>query len=473
MIQEDFLCLSPFIIVAGTPVLLMLVIAFTRHFRILFGISLVGLSFALLSVYFLLPVLPHTLGQLFIFDGFSILFFGLIIFTSLLITILSYRYVMYQDSEKEEFLIMLFTAVLGSLILAASANFATLFLGLETLSISLYVLIAYRRSRGNSIEASVKYLILASVSSAFLLFGMGLIYAGTGSLEFTRIGQVLHSADYSTPLLLAGFSMMLVGIGFKLALVPFHMWTPDVYQGAPVPVTTFIATVSKGAVMAFLLRFFKEIQGNQNHNFILMITVIALLSMFTGNLLAIRQRNVKRILAYSSIANMGYLLVTLLVSNTEGLQAAVFYIVSYMVTTLGAFGVINLLASRDHDADDLEDYRGLFWKHPSIALVFTLALLSLAGIPLTAGFIGKFYLVFTGIHSGLWLLVTGLILNSVIGLYYYLRVISTLFSPVNAIMFPGFGVADRIVLGFTALGIVWLGIFPGGFLRMIAHFTGL
>lgn len=473
MNQEDFLCLSPLIIVAGTPVILMLVTAFTRNFSMLFGISLAGLFLALSSVYFLLPVIPHTLGQLFIFDGFSILFFGLIILTSLLITLLSYRYVMYQDSEKEEFLIILFTAVLGSLILAASANFATFFLGLETLSISLFVLIAYRRSRGIAIEASVKYLIMASVSSAFLLFGMGLIYAGTGSLEFTGIGQVLHSSDYSTPLVLAGFGMMLAGIGFKLALVPFHMWTPDIYQGAPIPVTTFIATVSKGAVMAFLLRFFKEIQGNQNHHFILVITVIALLSMFTGNLLAVRQRNVKRILAYSSIANMGYLLVTLLVSNTEGLQAAVFYIVSYTVTSLGAFGVISLLASHDSDADDLEDYRGLFWKHPSVALVFTLALLSLAGIPLTAGFIGKFYLVFTGIHSGLWILVTGLILNSVIGLYYYLRVISVLFSPVNAVVFPGFGLADRIVIGVTALGIVWLGIFPGGFLRIIARFTAL
>jgi NADH-quinone oxidoreductase subunit N len=473
MNQEDFLFLSPFIIVAGTPVILMLVTAFTRHINILFGISLAGLSLALLSVWFLTPVMPHILGQLFIFDGFSILFFGLIILTSLLITILSYRYLHYQDSEKEEFLIILFTAVLGSLILAASANFATFFLGLETLSISLYVLIAYRRSQGIAIEASVKYLILASVSSAFLLFGMGLIYAGTGTLEFTGIGQVLRASDYSTPLILAGFGMMLVGIGFKLALVPFHMWTPDVYQGAPIPVTTFIATVSKGAVMAFLLRFFKEIQGNQNHHFILIITVIALLSMVTGNLLAIRQRSVKRILAYSSIANMGYLLVTLLVNNSEGLQAAVFYIVSYTVTSVGAFGVIGMLASRDRDADDLEEYRGLFWKHPSIAIVFTLALLSLAGIPLTAGFIGKFYLVFTGIQSGLWILVTGLILNSVIGLYYYLRVISVLFSPVNAVIFPGFNVADRIVLGFSAIGIVWLGIFPGGFLQLISRFTGV
>jgi NADH-quinone oxidoreductase subunit N len=473
MIQEDFQCLVPFIIVAGTIVLQLLVTAFFRSFRILFTISIAGLSLALLSVYFLLPVLPHSLEPLFIFDGFSILFIGIIILTSLLITLMSFRYLKYQGSEKEEFFIMLFSALLGSLILAASASFITLFLGLETLSISLYVLIAYRRSRGDSIEAAIKYLIMASVSSAFLLFGMGLIYAGTGSLEFTGIARASLEIESSSPLLLAGFSMMLAGIGFKLALVPFHMWIPDVYQGAPVPVTTFIATVSKGAVMAFLLRFFYEIRGNVNPDFILVISALALLSMFAGNLLALRQRNIKRILAYSSIANMGYLLVTLLVGRAEGQQAAVFYIASYMITTLGAFGVVNLLADHDNDADNLDDYTGLFWKHPSVALVLTLALLSLAGIPLTAGFIGKFYVVFTGIHAGLWLLVGGLILNSVIGLYYYLRIIVTLFSPAKADSIRTFSLADLLIPGFIALGIVWLGIFPADFIRMIARFTGL
>ena len=229
----------------------------------------------------------------------------------------------------------------------AASNFVSLFLGLETLSISLYVLIAYRRSRDHSIEAGVKYLILASVSSAFLLFGMGLIYVNTGSLEintgsleFNRIIPPLSNVVYSEPLLLTGFGMMMVGIGFKLALVPFHMWTPDVYQGAPVPVTTYIATVSKGAVMALLLRFFFSIRGFQNPGFILIITIIAILSMFVGNLLALKQQNVKRILAYSSIANMGYLLVTLLIGNETGIHAAIFYIVSYIITSLGAFGVI-------------------------------------------------------------------------------------------------------------------------------------
>lgn len=473
MIKTDFLCLTPLMIIAGAPILMMLTVAFTRNYKVIFGFSLSAFIFAFLSLFFVLPAIPFRISTLFIFDQYSILFSGIIILASLLVTLLSYDYLLYQESEKEEYFIILFVATLGSLLLVAACNFVTLFLGLETLSISLYILIAYRRSRDHSIEAGVKYLILASVSSAFLLFGMGLIYVNTGSLEFDKIVPALSSAGYSAPLLLTGFGMMMVGIGFKLALVPFHMWTPDVYQGAPVPVTTYIATVSKGAVMALLLRFFFAIRGFQNPGFILIITIIAILSMFVGNLLALRQQNVKRILAYSSIANMGYLLVTLLIGNETGIHAAIFYIVSYIITSLGAFGVITLLSDRQNDADKLENYKGLFWKRPWVAIVFTLSLLSLAGIPVTTGFIAKFYIVFTGINSGLWLLVISLIINSVIGLYYYLRVITALFSPANEEKLPAISLAGHLVLGLVAIGILWLGINPEGFVSLIARFSGL
>jgi NADH-quinone oxidoreductase subunit N len=472
MTREDFLCLTPLMIIAAAPVVMMLVIAVKRDYKIMYGFSLFAFLVAFLSIFFVVNEVPHAISPVFIFDGFSLLFSGMIILASFLVTILSNRYLKYQESEREEYFIVLFTAVLGSLILAAASNFVTLFLGLETLSISLYVLIAYRRSQGTSIEAAVKYLILASVSSAFLLFGMGLIYLNTGSLEFSRIALVLGTSAYSTPLLLTGFSMMLVGIGFKLALVPFHMWTPDVYEGAPVPVTTFIATVSKGAVMAVLLRFFYAISGFRNHNFIILITAIAVLTMFAGNILAIRQQNIKRILAYSSIANMGYLIVALLMGTKEGISAALFYIVSYMITTLAAFGVIALLSGKDNDADRLEDYKGLFWKRPWVAAVFTIAMLSLAGIPVTTGFMAKFYLVFAGINTGLWLLVISLIINSVIGLYYYLRVITTLFSPENDVTFPKISLAGSLVLGLVTLGILWLGLNPEGAIHFISGFAG-
>jgi NADH-quinone oxidoreductase subunit N len=225
--------------------------------------------------------------------------------------------------------------------------------------------------------------------------------------------------------------------------------------------------------MALLLRFFYAIQGYRNPGFIMIVTDIAILSMFVGNLLALRQQNVKRILAYSSIANMGYLLVTLLMGNVLGIRAAIFYITSYIITSLGAFGVITLLSDKQNDADQMDHYKGLFWKRPWVAIVFTLALLSLAGIPLTTGFIAKFYVVFSGIHSNLWLLVISLIINSVIGLYYYLRVITAFFSPADEVKLPSISVAGHIVLAVVAVGILWLGVNPQGFLSLIAHFSAL
>jgi NADH-quinone oxidoreductase subunit N len=473
MIKTDFLCLTPLMIVAAAPVIMMLTIAITRNFKIIYGFSLLAFLIALVSVFFVLPAIPYRISQLLIFDNYSILFISIIISASILVTVLSYGYLQSQESEKEEYFMILFVATLGSLLLVSACSFVTLFLGLETLSISLFILIAYRRVSDRSIEAGVKYLILASVSSAFLLFGMGLIYAGTGLLEFKGIYLGLKLSAVSVPLLSAGFAMMLVGIGFKLAVVPFHMWTPDVYQGAPTPVAAYIATISKGAVMALFIRFFYVLHGNQNESFLYVITVIAVLSMFIGNLLAIRQQNLKRILAFSSIANLGYLLITLVIGNENGIQSAIFYLISYIITTLGAFGVIALLSDRTHDADILSDYRGLFWKRPWIAIVFTLALLSLAGIPITAGFMAKFYLVFSGINSGLWLLVFSLIINSVIGLYYYLRVITTLFVQAETKEFPSISFTGNLFLAFTAIGILWLGIFPEWFFHFIAQFSSM
>jgi NADH-quinone oxidoreductase subunit N len=472
MTKTDFLCLVPLMIIAGAPAVMMLIIALKRSYRIIYPLCLASFIVAFCSLFFVLPSVPHHVSPLFVFDGFTVLFSFLIILSSLLVTVLSHRFLIHQESEREEYFIILFIAVLGSLILVAANNFATMFLGIETLSISLYVLIAYRRARRESIEAAVKYLILASASSGFLLFGMGLIYLDAGTLEFDRIALNLDAGLTSTPLLLAGFSMIIVGLGFKLALAPFHMWTPDVYEGAPAPVTAFIATVSKGAVMALFLRFFYAINGFQNSHFILIITVIAILTMFVGNLLAIRQQNLKRILAYSSIANMGYLIVTLLIGTGEGIYAAIFYIISYIVTTLAAFGVITLLSDRTKDADQLEDYSGLFWKRPWVAIVLAISLLSLAGIPITTGFMAKFYLIFAGINTGLWILVFSLAINSVIGLYYYLRVITKLFSPQTEKTFPSISIAGKLVLGFVTIVIVWLGFSPGLLINFITQFSG-
>ena len=471
MTGEDFLCLTPFIILAAAPVILMIVISLVRNYNVVFGFSVLSLAAAFASVFMVARFVPHSIEPLFIIDAYGLFFLGIIIMSALLVTLISYDYIARLDGVREEYYIVLFTSTLGASLLAVANHFILFFLGLETLSVSLYILIAFQRSNGNSIEAGIKYLILASVSSAFLLFGMALIYTGLGTMQFNAIISALNNAGTISPLILAGFGMMLAGIGFKLALVPFHMWAPDVYQGAAAPVSAYIATVSKGAVMAVLIRLFYGMNGSGNRYLFIVVSAIAILSMFAGNILALMQTNIKRLLAYSSIANMGYLAIILLTGSNGGIQAALFYLITYFVTTLGAFGVISLLSSPGYEVEKTDDFRGLFWKRPWIAIVFTLSLLSLAGIPLTAGFIGKFYLILEGMKSGLMILVVAMIINSVIGLYYYLRIITALFTADSDNFLPGLSITGNITLSVICLSILILGIYPGWLIGLLVRFS--
>jgi NADH-quinone oxidoreductase subunit N len=473
MTITDFLCLTPLLIIAIAPVVIMIVISVLRNYKVVYFFSVLSLLLSFGSVFFIVPSVPHSIEPLFIIDIYSLFFLGIIILAALLVTLLSYDYIKHIRGIREEYYIILFTSTLGAALLAVANHFVLFFLGIETLSISLYILIAFQRSKDTSIEAGIKYLILASVSSAFLLFGMALIYTSSGTMQFLKIISAISNSDTLSPLVVSGFGMMMVGIGFKLALVPFHMWTPDVYQGAPAPVTAYIATVSKGAVMAVLIRFFFNIRGFDNQYLFFVISGIAILSMFTGNLLAIRQQNIKRLLAYSSIANMGYLIIILLTGSNKGIQASIFYLISYFITTIGAFGVISLLSTCNYETEKIEDYKGLFWKRPWIAIVFTLSLLSLAGIPLTAGFIAKFYLIFEGMKAGLMILIFSLIINSVIGLYYYLRVITALFSQVNETELPALSLTGHFTLALIGLSILILGIYPGWLIDIIVRFAAL
>ena len=473
MTEQDFLCLTPFLIIAIAPVMIMIVISILRNYNVVYGFSVLSLLAASGSIFFILPSVPHTIEPLFIIDTFSLFFVGIIIISALLVTLVSYDYIKRIEGVREEYYIVLFTSTLGAVLLTVANHFILFWLGIETLSISLYILIAFQRSKSNSIEAGIKYLILASVSSAFLLFGMALIYTAFGTMQFSAMLAALGTGNKLSPLVLSGFGMMMVGIGFKLALVPFHMWTPDVYQGAPAPVSAYIATVSKGAVMAVLIRFFFTMKGFDNQYLFVAISGIAILSMFVGNILAIGQKSLKRLLGYSSIANMGYLIIILLTGSNKGIQASVFYVIAYFITTIGAFGVISLLSTMEYEADKIEDFKGLFWKRPGIAIVFTLALLSLAGIPLTAGFIAKFYIILEGMKAGLMILVISLIINSVIGLYYYLRIITTLFSTAGETKLPDLSLSGNISLAIIASGILILGIYPGWLIDIIVRLVSL
>ncbi|HQG76949.1 MAG TPA: NADH-quinone oxidoreductase subunit N [Bacteroidales bacterium] len=473
MTIADLYSMMPLIVIAMAPVVMMIVISVLRNYEVIYGFSVLAFIVAFASLFFTGSFLPRSIESLLIVDVYSLFFLGIIIASALLVTILSHDYIGTFGGVKEEYFLALFTSTLGASLLAVAGHFVIFFLGLELLSVSLYILVAFQRSKDTSVEAGIKYLLLASVSSAFLLFGMALIYTGTGTMQFAGVASLLKGSDAMAGFVSVGFSMMMVGIGFKLALVPFHMWTPDVYQGAPAPVSAYIATVSKGAVMAVLIRFFFDIRGYDSRFFFVVISALAILSMFIGNLLALKQQNIKRLLAYSSIANMGYLLVLLLTGTDKGIQAAVFYLISYFVTTIGAFGVITLLSTSREETEKIDDYRGLFWTRPWAALVLTLSMLSLAGIPFTAGFIAKFYLILEGMKAGLMLLIIVMIINSVIGLYYYLRVITSMFTPGDDAGLPAISLNGNMALVLITLGILILGIYPGWLINIITRLVSL
>jgi NADH-quinone oxidoreductase subunit N len=470
--KVDLICLIPLWILSSAAILIFFSVSIKRNHKWIFFITLV--SFIADFIFLVTYSINHqqVIEPLLIFDGFGIFNIGLILLTTLIVAMMSYAYFEQREERKEEYYILLILAALGACIMVISKHFASLFLGLEILSVSLYALIAYLRTRERSDEAGIKYLILAAFSSAFLLFGMALVYAATGSMEFTGIANWL-SASQEMPLVLsAGFGLMVVGVGFKLGVVPFHMWTPDVYEGAPAPVTAFIATASKGGMVALLVRFFNALNGYQYESLVWIFASIAIASMFIGNFLALRQNNVKRILAYSSIAHLGYLLVAFLAGGKLGMEAISFYLVAYFITSLGAFGILATLSDKERDAELLEDYRGLLWSRPVTATAFSAMLLSLAGIPLTAGFIGKFYVIAAGVQSHLWLLALILVINSVIGLYYYIKIIAVMFDKKQVVkaseeLHPLVYIMSSFTMAILTILLIWIGVNPSAMMELI------
>jgi NADH-quinone oxidoreductase subunit N len=475
MNEVQFYALLPFTLLAAASIVVILLIAFKQSHTVIQVTGFVMMCLVIFTMWYVRDILPVKLDPLFIIDGFSALFTGLIVFAVVVIGLLSFIYFEEREENPKEYYILLFLGTLGAAILTISQHFISFFIGLEILSVSLYALIAYLRNRNNAIEAGMKYLVLAALSSAFLLFGMALVYMETGSMYFNTLAQYLTSVP-TTGLFITGVGLMIVAVGFKLALAPFHLWAADVYQGAPAPVTAFIATVSKIGVFAVLLRLGLAVTLQAYTLILLIFIVIAVITMIVGNVLALLQRNIKRLLAYSSIAHLGYLLVAFLPGNESGVEAAVFYLLAYSITILAAFGVITLLSTRQRDAEDMEFYRGLFWRNPVMATVLTFALLSLAGIPLTAGFIGKFYVLASGVEQALWLPVITLVLTSVLGAFYYLRVISLLFaesapSLVNENrLHPFFYYSTYSALIILTLLLIGLGIYPNFAIESIKSF---
>jgi NADH-quinone oxidoreductase subunit N len=407
---------------------------------------------------------PATSFQgMLVVDGFA-LFFNIVIgVATILVLLLSVGYLPHLGVEAGEYYALVLFATIGMMLMASGTDLLVIFLALELMSLSLYVLAGTFRTRPAGNEAALKYFLLGAFASGFFLYGIALLYGATGTTNLARLGAALAAPGAARePMVLAGLALLLVGFGFKTSAVPFHQWAPDVYEGAPTAVTAFIATGSKTAAFAGLLRVLVAMQALQA-DWAAMLWVLAALTMTLGNVVALAQANVKRLLAYSSIAHVGYMLVGLAAGLGAGAPAVLFYLGVYTVASVGAFGTVLLLERGGEEAVDLAAYGGLAGRHPVLALGLTVFLLALIGMPPTAGFVGKFYLFSAAIQRGLvWLAVIA-VLNSVLAAYYYLRLIVYMYMrepegvPITALVTP----AASIALAVSAWATLQLGLWPG------------
>lgn len=473
---QQLIALLPLLIVGLTVVVVMLSIAWRRNHFANATLTVIGLNLALLSLWFVGQAGPMDVTPLLRVDGFSMFYTGLVMLASLATCTFAYPWLQGFSDNCDEFYLLVLIAALGGVVLASANHMASLFIGVELLSLPLFGLIGYAFRQKRSLEAALKYTILSAAASSFLLFGIALVYADSGSLSFVELGKSLSDNVLHQPLMLLGLGMMIIGLGFKLSLVPFHLWTPDVYQGAPAPVSTFLATASKIAIFGALMRLFMYAPATDSEAIRNVLSIIAVVSILFGNLLAISQSNIKRLLGYSSIAHLGYLLVALIAvqSHQMSLETAGVYLAGYLFSSIGAFGVVSLMSSpyRGPDAESLYSYRGLFWHRPVLSAVMTVMMLSLAGIPMTLGFIGKFYVIALGVDASLWWLTGAVVLGSAIGLYYYLRVTVSLYlsppelhtrdTPANWAFTAG-----GVVVLISAILVLLLGVYPQPLISLV------
>ncbi len=469
----DMMLVMPVICLAAYGMLTLLLVPSyrgnTRWLGIttLIGIGMTGAFLVRLWGYWRMSGPQETAYGMVRIDGFGLFFSFLVLLVGMLSVLYSMTFLEREQADQGEFYPLMLFCLAGMLLMLQTAHLMMVFIGLEIFSLSLYVLTGLTRMRVRSVEAALKYFLLGSFSSGFFVYGMALIYGATGSLAMAQIGAAQPSR-----MLWIGFGLVLIGLCFKIAIVPFHQWVPDVYQGAPTNVTGFMAAATKTAVFAVLLRFLLGSFGEHSEIWIPLIKWLAILTMTVANLVALTQTDMKRLLAYSSVAHAGYLLIAVICKPEDGVRAILFYLTAYAVMTVGAFAVLAAVGRGDADSERgyrLTDWAGLGWRRPMLGLAMTFFLFSLAGMPPTGGFLGKYVIFQAAIRSEQYLLAVVGVLNATVAVYYYLKVVVAMYmrDPETDELPAPVSPAAATVMLLSIFGVLYLGLAPGRLLDLI------
>jgi len=468
--MNSFFALAPLLVIAGGALLVLLLDAFiekeAKDFPAYVSILILAAS-ALVSIRSWNQGLTYFDGMLRL-DNLALFFILLLTIGVAFVCLIGMKYLSLQGVPSGEFYGLLLLALSGLMIMTSSSHFLVIFLGLEVLSVSSYALAGLKRTEEKSGESAVKYFLMGSFASAFLVLGLALLFGSCGSLEIPVITARLASTSEGQVLALVGLGLVVIGFAFKIALVPFHMWTPDVYEGAPTPVAAFFSVGPKTAGFAVLLKPLLPYWNGavKSQAFFWLVAGVAVLTMVVGNLTAIRQKNIKRLLAYSSISHAGYILLAVLAADASSL---LFYLSVYLFMSLGAFGALMALAKKDTEYVEIDDFAGVGFKYPWIGAIFAVFLFSLAGFPPTGGFLAKFYVFAGAVRQGLTPLVIIGVLASLVSVYYYLRIVVYMYMrpPSREIEIETENPALFLVLFLCLYGVLQLGIFPANILQII------
>ena len=475
----NFWLLSPELSLVFFAIVVILIDLFIQRKGLLAGVSLTGLA---VSAVFTLVIWgggsQATFNDMLVVDNFALFFKLLFLGIAALVILSSVDYTFKFSRFRGEYHALVLLATLGMMLMAAATELISIYVAIELASVSLYVLVGFLKDR-KSTEASLKYLLLGALASAIMLYGMALVFGFTGKTQLGEIAQAVQTMSSASPGLMLGIVLLVAGFGFKIAAIPFHMWVPDVYEGAPTPITAYLSVASKGAGFAIILRVFYSAFGLPQWlslDWGLIFAVLSAISMTLGNMLAIPQANIKRMLAYSSVAQAGYLMVGIAAvglspaADVIGRSSVLFFLASYALTNLGAFTAI-IAISNKLNSDLIDDYSGMGKRSPLLALALTLCLISLIGMPPAAGFMAKFYIFSGAVQHGLLWLVVIAVINSVISAYYYMRVVKVMWlgKPASEEKVPSSG-ALKVALSLSCLGVLLLGIIPGLMMR-VAEFA--